>query len=288
MIYWHSLVVVSLAFVVLERLLPRRSAQGLVRPGLATDLFYAVFSGHVLGLLLAQVTQPVAAAFDGLLARAGVPLHLGLLRGWHPVAQFAVVFVVMDLLQWAVHVLLHHVPALWELHRVHHSIVHMDFWGSLRFHFGEVVVYKSLLYVPAAWLGADAAPLFWVAVVSTAIGHLNHANLRVRYGPLRYLLNGPEMHLWHHAHDAPRPHGVNFAINLAVWDWLFGTAFWPADGRDPARLGFPGIERFPQDPLRQQLWPLSRALVGARRAAPADGRAASGPRPRAGQRQDAA
>lgn len=68
-------------------------------------------------------------------------------------------------------------------------------------------------------------------------------------GPLmKRIFNHPEMHIWHHAHDLPeeRRYGVNFGISLALWDYLFGTAYIPKDGRD-ARLGFPGLARFPHN-----------------------------------------
>ena len=59
------------------------------------------------------------------------------------------------------------------------------------------------------------------------------------------------MHVWHHDHDWPgdRRFGVNFAICLSIWDWLFGTAYWPnpnqSPAQQPARLGFHDMERFP-------------------------------------------
>lgn len=67
-------------------------------------------------------------------------------------------------------------------------------------------------------------------------------------GPLmKYIFNSPEMHIWHHAHDFPSEHkyGMNFGLSLSIWDWLFGTAYVPSDGRD-IELGFPGVEKFPQ------------------------------------------
>ena len=257
MTYWHWLAGLSLAFVILERVFPRARAQGLMRPGLFTDLFYLVFNGHFLGVLLALASTPLASFLDRALAARGLEIHLAVAAAWPWWLQLIVAFVAIDFVQWSIHNLLHRVPWLWELHKVHHSITHMDFWGSLRFHFGEIIVYKSLQYVPLALLGFDGTALFVIAVVSTAIGHFNHANLRVRMGPLRYVLNGPEMHVWHHAHPSVGPINVNFAINLAIWDWLFGTAYLPAQAGPPTRLGFDEIERFPRDPLRQELWPLS-------------------------------
>lgn len=258
MTYWAWLAGLSAAFVMFERLRPRDAWQRLWRAGLGTDLVYIVLNGHFLGVALAKLSGPLTAALDRALASGGVTIQLSLASAWPWWAQFAAAFVAIDLAQWSIHNLLHRVPALWELHKVHHSIRTMDFWGSMRFHFGEAVVYKSLLYVPLALLGIDSTVLFVLAVVSTAMGHFNHANLRVRMGWLRYVLNGPEMHIWHHAHRNAEPTNVNFAINLAVWDWLFGTAYLPAGDAVLPALGFEGIESFPTGPLGQELWPLSR------------------------------
>lgn len=67
-------------------------------------------------------------------------------------------------------------------------------------------------------------------------------------GPfMRYIFNSPEMHIWHHAREMPdsHPYGINFGLTLAIWDYLFGTAHVPHDGRD-IQLGFPGMKRFPK------------------------------------------
>ena len=94
-------------------------------------------------------------------------------------------------------------------------------------------------------------------LLSLAIGHWNHANLDVDIGPFGYILNNPRMHIWHHAREIPggRRYGVNFGISLSVWDYLFGTAVIPGDGRDVA-LGFPELESFPKDFLSQAVYPL--------------------------------
>ena len=55
------------------------------------------------------------------------------------------------------------------------------------------------------------------------------------------------MHIWHHAKDLPAEYakGMNFGISLSCWDYIFGTAHVPSDGRD-IELGFPGDETFPE------------------------------------------
>ena len=74
-------------------------------------------------------------------------------------------------------------------------------------------------------------------------------------GPMmKYVFNSPEMHIWHHAYELPdsHPYGINFGLTLAVWDYLFGTAYIPEDGRD-IKLGFPGVEEFPNGFVGQNL-----------------------------------
>lgn len=74
-------------------------------------------------------------------------------------------------------------------------------------------------------------------------------------GPImKYLFNSPELHIWHHAYELPeeRRYGVNFALTLSLWDYLFGTVYQPEEGRDIA-LGFPGVEEYPEKFLAQNL-----------------------------------
>lgn len=77
-------------------------------------------------------------------------------------------------------------------------------------------------------------------LASTVAGAVGLATL------MPYLFNSPEMHIWHHAHDLPDDvqYGVNFGLTLAIWDYIFGLAYVPREGRDIA-LGFPGVEEFP-------------------------------------------
>lgn len=62
------------------------------------------------------------------------------------------------------------------------------------------------------------------------------------------LFNSPEMHIWHHVDELPEDHrfGINFGITLAIWDYVFGTAYVPKEGRDIA-LGFPDLDKFPKN-----------------------------------------
>ncbi|MAB81029.1 MAG: hypothetical protein CMJ89_16910 [Planctomycetes bacterium] len=252
MSYLQWLLLLSAIFLVAERILPARRDQGAARPQLVNDIGYLLFNGHYYAVVTGGITGGLALWTHSLFP-AGA-LDSSLLSGIAPLWQFLIYLVVSDFLQWNVHVLLHRVPLLWQFHKIHHSAHRLDWAVNFRFHWMELVIYRSLLYLPLAFLGGDGEPLFAAAVFATAWGHYNHANIRIRLGPLGYIFNSPSMHLWHH--DASTEGGVakNYAIVLSLWDYLFRTAYWPP--RDPERLGFPGDEEVPPDILRQELFPV--------------------------------
>jgi sterol desaturase/sphingolipid hydroxylase (fatty acid hydroxylase superfamily) len=124
----------------------------------------------------------------------------------------------------------------------------MGFAAHLRYHWMENILYKPLKTLVVMLIGGfEPEQAFMIHFISIAIGHINHANLNISYGPLKYILNNPKMHIWHHAYELPPSHkeGVNFGISLSVWDYIFRTNYIPYDGRD-IRLGFDNIEKFPK------------------------------------------
>jgi sterol desaturase/sphingolipid hydroxylase (fatty acid hydroxylase superfamily) len=251
--YWVYLAIISLFFLLVERLRPWRH-QPLLRKYFDTDLLYLAFNGHFLALLMAPVTLHVKPHVDAFF----IPLFgQGYVSGLPLWVQGLIAFFAIDFIKWSIHVMLHHVSWLWTFHRVHHSIVDMDWIGNMRFHWMEIVIYDGILYVPMILLGFDWKVLLFMALVSTVIGHFNHSNLRLKLGPLKYFFNHPGMHIWHHDYVMRYRAGCNFGINLSIWDWIFRTAYYPTDVDQPERLGFHDIEKFPTSFVSQQLAPLT-------------------------------
>ena len=243
--YYFWLIAVSLFCFLLERLWPWRKEQRTLRRGIWQDLFWLVFNGHYLGVLLAMVTGRLVQAFNGMLFEMGVPVpeSLALVSSQPLWLQFVVFFVVKDFVEWNIHRLLHLTPWLWEFHKLHHSIEELDWIGNFRFHWGEVVVYKTLSYLPLVVLGVDGTVILLMAIVSTLMQDLNHSNLRIDWGPLRYLFNSAKMHVWHHDVVQHGRGGQNFGIVLSVWDWIFRTAYWPPTRSSPSGSASRGWRR---------------------------------------------
>ena len=251
-LYW--LLGVSLFFFLLEVLKPWRPDQPKFRQDFWLDAFYMVFNFFLFSLIIYNAASDVVVnLFSDLLASFGVQNLVALeVRSWPAWTQLLVLFVVRDFVQWNTHRLLHRVPFLWEFHKVHHSVRQMGFAAHLRYHWMETIVYRSLEYIPLAMIGFGIDDFFIVHVFTLAVGHFNHSNFRLPLGPLKYVFNNPQMHIWHHVKDLPEghPHGINYGLTLSLWDYLFGTACIPEDGRD-IELGFPGVEEFPKTFLGQ-------------------------------------
>jgi sterol desaturase/sphingolipid hydroxylase (fatty acid hydroxylase superfamily) len=111
----------------------------------------------------------------------------------------------------------------------------------------ENILYKPLKTLGVMVLGGfEPEQAYIVHFAAIAIGHFNHANIKLTYGPLKYILNNPVMHLYHHAYTIPKgSHGVNFGISLSIWDYIFRTNYIPESGGQ-IQLGFPGDEALPK------------------------------------------
>ena len=261
--YYFWLIGTSLFCFILERIAPWRRDQPLFRPGLAQDLFWLVFNGHYLSLIFAIFTgRLILALHDGLL-QLGWPLPESLqwVADWPLWAQFLVLLLVKDFIEWNIHRLLHIVPWLWELHKLHHSIRQLDWIGNFRFHWGEIIVYKTLSYLPLVVLGIDWRVMLAIGILWTIMQDLNHANVPISWGPLRYVLNSPKMHIWHHDVELHGKGGQNFGLVLSVWDWVFRTVYWPTDRETPEQVGFAGQEKYPEGLIGRLFYPLSRPFI---------------------------
>ena len=247
--YFWGLILVSLFFFAWEWLRPWRKEQPKFRKDFWIDAFYMFFNFFLFSLLIFNALSDVAVnLFNDFLATLGltnvVALHI---ETWPKIFQLLMLFVVRDFIQWWTHRLLHASPRLWEFHKVHHSVEQMGFAAHLRYHWMETLVYRTIEYIPLAMIGFGIDDFFFVHMFTLMVGHWNHANINVKLGPLKYIFNNPNMHMWHHAYDLPedKQTGVNFGLTLSIWDYLFKTAYIPHSGQS-IRLGFPEVNRFPK------------------------------------------
>ena len=99
--------------------------------------------------------------------------------------------------------------------------------------------------------GFEPEQAYIVHFIAIGIGHLNHSNIKITYGPFKYILNNPVMHLYHHAYTLPEgSKGVNYGISLSIWDYLFKTNYIP-DEEGNIELGYEGDVEMPSSFIGQ-------------------------------------
>lgn len=249
--YFWGLILLSLLVWGLEILFPWRKEQSIFRKDFWLDAFYMFFNFFIFAIVISGFYKLLEIFFLDV----GVSissLALVDMSQWPTWAQLLFFFVVLDFVQWFTHIMLHRFSFLWQFHKIHHSVKEMGFAAHLRYHWMENILYKPLKTLGVMVLGGfEPEQAYIVHFVAIAIGHLNHANVKLTWGPLKYILNNPVMHLYHHAYTLPEGRfGVNFGISLSLWDYLFKTNYIPEDsGKTP--LGFPGDENVPKDFLKQ-------------------------------------
>jgi sterol desaturase/sphingolipid hydroxylase (fatty acid hydroxylase superfamily) len=249
-----GIALLAVVFVPLEKLFALRR-QRVFRPGLLTDLTHLLVNGAVTAV--AVILLVAAAAIPVLWIRR---LDLvSALPAWAAVALAVVLVAVGN--YWG-HRLTHRIPFLWRFHAVHHSIEHMDWLASGRLHPFDQAFTQACTVLPLFVLGYGVGVFGGVAVFVTLLALFQHANVRLRFPVLRWVVNTPEWHHWHHSVDA-EARDKNFGV--PVVDALFGTAYLPKD-RQPIAFG----TRAPVPAsgyLRHLAYPWSRAAKGGSREA---------------------
>ncbi len=228
----RALAVLALVFVPLERLAAWRPGQSLLRRGWWRDLVcYQLLNRPLVGVALAGAVA-IAAALGHALVPGAWQARVARQPLW---LQVPVAIVLSDLGFYAAHRLFHAVPWLWRFHAVHHSIEEMDWLAAARVHPLDHLVTKGLSLLPVYALGFSTAAIAVYAAIYFWQSILIHSNVRLRFGPLRWVLASPEFHHWHHGNE-PAAYNRNFAGQLPVLDLLFGTLHMP-DGQMPERYG---------------------------------------------------
>lgn len=260
--YFWGLIVISLVVWGLEIVFPWRKDQPIIRKDFWLDGFYMFFNFFVFSIAISGFYQILNILFTDL-GITSKSLALIEIADWPMWSQLLVFFIVLDFVQWFTHVLLHRYPFLWNFHKVHHSVKEMGFAAHLRYHWMENILYKPLKTFGVMILGGfEPEQAYIVHFMAIAIGHLNHANVKITWGPFKYLFNNPVMHLYHHAFHLPDgKYGVNFGISLSLWDYLFKTNYIPEES-GTIELGFEGDDKFPQDFIGQNTYGFKKDQSG--------------------------
>lgn len=133
--------------------------------------------------------------------------------------------IALDFIIYLQHVLVHAVPALWRLHRVHHADIDFDVTTGARFHPLEIIISMLIKFATIIVLGPPVVAVIIFEIILNATAMFNHSNVSLPKGLdkiLRLFLVTPDMHRVHHSVEDDEANS-NFGFNLTWWDRLFGT-----------------------------------------------------------------
>ncbi|RKZ35979.1 MAG: sterol desaturase family protein [Gammaproteobacteria bacterium] len=202
-----------------EILAPRRALTASKAIRWMNNLALVVLNSVLLRLLFpfAAVGMAAFAAEHGW----GLLNHFDL--AFWAAAVFAVI--AMDFAIWVQHVLMHAVPTLWRLHRVHHADPDYDVTTGVRFHPLEIILSMLIKFATIVVLGPPVAAVILFEVLLNATAMFTHGNVRLPAALdrlLRLLVVTPDMHRVHHSVEDDEANS-NFGFSLPWWDRLFGT-----------------------------------------------------------------
>lgn len=240
----------TLVFIVIEKLFPLYRNQAVFRREWQTDLKHFAVNHLLVGLILFAVNFTIHHGFAWLVSH---DFQLAVQRiGFVP--QLLLCILVADLAQYWTHRAYHEVPFLWKFHAVHHSAKTMDWLAGSRQHVLEIVFTRVCVLAPLFVLGFSEAVINAYIVIVGFQAVLNHANVHLPWGPLKYLIVTPDFHHWHHSSD-DEAIDRNYAAHYAFLDHLFGTAVKvPAQKPLPAAYGVVG-DYMPDGWRAQQAFP---------------------------------
>jgi sterol desaturase/sphingolipid hydroxylase (fatty acid hydroxylase superfamily) len=162
-------------------------------------------------------------------------------HGWGVFNYFQVPFwlamttsvIALDFVIYLQHVMVHAVPALWRLHRMHHADLDFDVTTGARFHPLEIILSMLIKFATIVVLGPPVVAVVFFEAVLNATAMFNHSNVKLPEGldrRLRWFIVTPDMHRVHHSVEDDEANS-NFGFNLPWWDRLLGTY------RDQPRAG---------------------------------------------------
>jgi sterol desaturase/sphingolipid hydroxylase (fatty acid hydroxylase superfamily) len=197
------------------------------------------FSLTFLNSLVSRLLFPLLAAGLAISAEAQ---GWGILNWTHVPSLTAglISILLLDLVIYFQHRILHKVRILWPIHGMHHTDLDIDVTTGARFHPVEIVLSLVIKAGIIVLVGVPAWSFLVFEVLLNGTSMFNHGNVRINAkvdSLLRLFLVTPDMHRVHHS-VIIREHDSNFGFNLSWWDRLFGTYVGqPREGHDNMAIG---------------------------------------------------
>lgn len=257
---WHlgldwlllDLLLMAIIFVPIELVWPKNKEQTKFHEEWRTDLVYFVVS-HLFIQFFGAISQQPAVLFFGWMGLTG--LHTWV-QSLPFVLELLLAFFITDFFQYWAHRFFHTHTYLWRFHSVHHSTKNMDWLAGSRTHFIDIFFTRAITFIPLYVLGFSSITFNTYIIFMAIHAVLIHANTRINFGFLKYIIATPQYHHWHHCED-PKYYGKNFATIFPFIDKIFGTYYLPGNTW-PEGTGLHEAN-YPKGYLKQLVYPFTKS-----------------------------
>ena len=215
------IILAAILFVFFERMFPYTKGQKILREGFFDDFaMYTIAQNYILSII---IFSGIIYFIDNSTGISRIKLFTDI-----PIwAQLVFFTITHDLYIYWMHRWQHKNKFLWRIHEAHHSPKKVDWLSGSRSHAVEILINQTVEFLPIVLLGSPPEVAAYKGVISAFWGMYIHSNLNIKTGKLQWIINGPEMHRIHHTTGKGR--NRNFATKLAIWDWIFGSAYLPEE-----------------------------------------------------------
>ena len=186
---------------------------------------------------------------------------LGIQPHWSYILLFTILaFIWDDFLRFFHHLLMHKVPWLWRLHKVHHSariLTPITLYRTHPLESAMATIRNSLSLGVATGLFIFIFESRFNVITLMGVNtfgflfnlfgsNLRHSHVPISFGFLEKIFISPKQHQIHHSKN-PDHYDRNFGVSLVIWDRLYGSLVYSRQVNAPLHFGLRGH-------YRQSLW----------------------------------
>lgn len=228
------------------------------KPQFKRDILVDGMNIFMVGPLSGVLAELLKGATIFLMALTLSSLSISTLKIWPAnlpiVLQLVFALVITEFGSYWYHRLAHETFTGWRFHSLHHAPKILYFFNASRFQIFDLLMINFCGILPLILFGAPKEIVILATVFSGLHGAFQHANIRLKYGFLNYIIATSDLHRWHHSKNMEHCNS-NYGNNLIIWDLVFGTFNLPkskVQAADDIGIQF---TNYPQSFFKAQLMP---------------------------------
>jgi len=165
--------------------------------------------------------------------------HYKLVSSYPAYVQFIITFLILEFIYYWYHRFIHNSKYMWRFHELHHSSPEVNWLSGFRNHAMDLIIGVIATTLILILLGADIEVAILIGSINNFHGIWKHSNIKLKIRFLQYFFVSSEMHRCHHLCDI-KSQKSNYGNTLSIYDWIFGTAYYPDEkeyGDKPFGIG---------------------------------------------------